>query len=68
MTILKLKVVKLPALDDAVSVSVAEVELLVLKMWLSRFHAKFMYWVAFDGAQFKVVMLKVTGIVPMFFT
>ena len=68
MTTLKLKVVMLPALDVADSVSVAEMELPAARTAPPRFQVKVRYVLAFAGAQFPVVMESVTGMVPVFLT
>lgn len=68
MIMLKLKLVMLPALDDADNVNVALIDWLAVKTVPSRFQLKLMYVFAFDGTQLPVVMESVIGIVPMFLT
>ena len=68
MITLKLKVVMLPALDVADSVSVAEMELPTARTAPPRFQVKVRYVLAFEGAQFPVVMESVRGRVPVFLT
>jgi RNase P/RNase MRP subunit POP5 len=65
---LKLNVVMLPALADAVNVKVAETELPAARTEFSRFQATVKYVSAFEGTQLVVVMLNVTGTVPVFLT
>jgi hypothetical protein len=65
---LTLNVVMLPALADAVNVSVAETELPAATTVPSRFQVSVKYVLAFEGTQFVVVMLNVTGTVPVFLT
>jgi hypothetical protein len=68
ITMLKLNVVMLPALAEAVNVKVAETELPTAKTELSRFQVTVKYVLAFEGTQLVVVMLSVMGIVPVFLT
>ncbi len=68
MITLKLKAVMLPALDVAVSVSVAEVELPTAKGVPARFQDTDKYVLAFDGTQLPTVIDSVTGRVPVFLT
>jgi hypothetical protein len=65
---LKLKLVRLPALDDAVSVSVAWMEFPTARTVPPRFQVKIRYVLAFDGTQLPDVMESVTGRVPVFLT
>ena len=65
---LKLKVVMLPALADAVNVSVAEIELPAARTEVSRFQVGVKYVLALEGAQPVAVILNVTGTVPLFLT
>jgi len=66
--LLKLKVVRLPALDDAVNVSVAATVVPAARLVFSRFQVTVRYVLALEGTQLVVVMLKVTGTVPVFLT
>jgi hypothetical protein len=66
MIILKLKLVMLPALDDADNINVALVDWPALKTVPPRFQLKLIYVFAFDGTQLAVVMESVIGTVPMF--
>ena len=65
---LKLNVVMLPALADAVNVKVAETELPAARTEFSRFQVTVKYVLAFEGTQLVVVMLNVMGTVPVFLT
>ena len=58
----------LPALPDAVNVSVAEIELPAARTELSRFQDAVKYVLALEGAQPVAIMLSVTGTVPVFLT
>jgi len=65
---LKPKSVRLPVFDEAVNVSVAEVDWPALRTVFSRFQVNVKYELAFDGDQFAVVMVSVTGTFPVFLT
>jgi len=64
---LTVNVVRLPAFADAVNVNVAMTEVFGATMAFCRFQARVRYVLVFEGVQLVVVMLRVTGTVPVFF-
>jgi hypothetical protein len=65
---LKLKSVRLPVLEAAVRVSVAEIDWPAFRTVLCRFHVRVSTVLAVVGTQLPVVMVRLTGSVPVFFT
>ncbi len=66
MTMLKLKVERTPAPEEAVNVKVAETDVFGFRTWLALFQVSVRYVLAFEGIQFDIVMLRVSGMLPVF--
>ena len=68
MIVVKAKLVMFSVRSDNVKVSSAGTTSLGFRMWFSCFQVSVMYWSAFWGSQFVVVMFRVAGTLPVFFT
>ena len=66
-TTLKLKLVRVPVLDAAVSVSVAEMTAPMGKTYPCLFHVNVRKELAVEGVQFEADMLRVSFWLPVFF-
>ena len=68
MIMLKLKFVRLSVFEAAVSVSIAEIDWLGFRTVFWRFQVRVSTELAVVGTQLPVVIVSVTGSVPVFFT